>query len=237
MYLLKKLLLCKLLLGFVWSSCFIILVLKCCFDETTEILGLALATPIKHTLYLTKTMLAIDSNRLNNRLKKNSRFKSFLRPYKISMKVILIFMLKKKYYAQITKIDFDFSGQKSNKHYKFNDNLKTILLLQYFYYDCLYTVFLNLYTITKSKFKYFLWAVKEASANDLPINPWKNLLFSAIIEDYVLVDLCSKRVINVEMPGQRQLLAKRAYLNSSSHTKYSANLIFILFSGLKSCTN
>ncbi|RNA18373.1 hypothetical protein BpHYR1_005351 [Brachionus plicatilis] len=57
---------------------------------------------------------------------------SFLKPYKISMilaakhrkkshfdslvllvKVILIFIVKKKYYAQITKIDFDFSGQKS----------------------------------------------------------------------------------------------------------------------------
>ncbi|RNA32431.1 hypothetical protein BpHYR1_017500, partial [Brachionus plicatilis] len=39
-------------------------------------------------------------------------FESFLSPFKISMKDILIFMLKKNY-AQITKIDLDFSGQKS----------------------------------------------------------------------------------------------------------------------------
>ena len=28
---------------------------------------------------------------------------------------------------------------------------------------------------------------------------------------------------NVEAPGQRQLLARRAYLNSSSHTTWSGN--------------
>ncbi|RNA33142.1 hypothetical protein BpHYR1_037080 [Brachionus plicatilis] len=62
---------------------------------------------------------------------KEKYIKSFISlPYKISMrpntekkshfdslvllvKVILIFMLEKKYYAQITKIDFDFSSQKS----------------------------------------------------------------------------------------------------------------------------
>ncbi|RNA36947.1 hypothetical protein BpHYR1_037044 [Brachionus plicatilis] len=38
----------------------------------------------------------------------------FLRPYKISMKVFLIFMLKKIYYAQKTKIDYDFSAKNPN---------------------------------------------------------------------------------------------------------------------------
>ncbi len=40
---------------------------------------------------------------------------------------------------------------------------------------------------------------------------------------YLIFDLCSKSVIKVEIPGQRQLLASRAYLNSSSQTKYSKN--------------
>ncbi|RNA12806.1 hypothetical protein BpHYR1_039178 [Brachionus plicatilis] len=74
-------------------------------------------------------------------------FQSFLRPYKISMvnhtfykyslyllynihtllinKVILIFMLKKKY-AQITKIDLDSSGQKSKK-----SHLDSLVLLAF----------------------------------------------------------------------------------------------------------
>jgi len=35
-------------------------------------------------------------------------------------------------------------------------------------------------------------------------------------------DVCSSRVVSVETPGQRQLLASSAYLNSSSQTKCSA---------------
>lgn len=34
-------------------------------------------------------------------------------------------------------------------------------------------------------------------------------------------DVCNKRVTNVDVPGQRQLLARRAYLNSSSQTMCS----------------
>jgi hypothetical protein len=46
-------------------------------------------------------------------------------------------------------------------------------------------------------------------------------------------DVCSNRVTKVEAPGQVQLFAKRAYLNSSSQTTYSANFTCSLFSGLK----
>lgn len=36
------------------------------------------------------------------------------------------------------------------------------------------------------------------------------------------LDVCSKSVTNVDVPGHRQLLASKAYLNSSSHTTCSA---------------
>lgn len=42
----------------------------------------------------------------------------------------------------------------------------------------------------------------------------------------------SRRVTSVEAPGQVQLFAKRAYLNSSSQTTNSANFTCNLFSGL-----
>ena len=40
---------------------------------------------------------------------------------------------------------------------------------------------------------------------------------------YAPLDVCSRRVTRVEAPGHRQLLANRAYLNSSSHTTCSEN--------------
>lgn len=41
----------------------------------------------------------------------------------------------------------------------------------------------------------------------------------------------------VDIPGQRQSLANKPYLNSSSQTIYSANFIFITFSGRNNWTN
>ena len=49
---------------------------------------------------------------------------------------------------------------------------------------------------------------------------------------YCPLDVCSRSVTNVEAPGHVQLFASRAYLSSSSHTTCSANLTWILFSGL-----
>lgn len=49
-------------------------------------------------------------------------------------------------------------------------------------------------------------------------------------------DVCRRSVTNVEVPGQVQLLARSAYLNSSSQTTCSANLTWSLFSGRKICT-
>lgn len=45
--------------------------------------------------------------------------------------------------------------------------------------------------------------------------------------------VCSRRVTSVEAPGQVQLFASSAYLNSSSHTTNSANFTCNLFSGRK----
>ena len=39
---------------------------------------------------------------------------------------------------------------------------------------------------------------------------------------YVPRDVCSRSVTSVDMPGHMQLLASKAYLNSSSHTTCSA---------------
>lgn len=53
---------------------------------------------------------------------------------------------------------------------------------------------------------------------------------------YCPLEVCSRRVTKVEAPGHVQLFAKRAYLNSSSHTTCSANFTWSLFSGRKICT-
>lgn len=50
------------------------------------------------------------------------------------------------------------------------------------------------------------------------------------------LDVCKRRVTSVDAPGHVQLLANRAYLNSSSHTTCSANFTWSLFSGRKICT-
>ena len=47
----------------------------------------------------------------------------------------------------------------------------------------------------------------------------------------------SRRVVRVETAGRTQLLASRAYFNSSSQTMWSAKLIWNLFSGRRICTN
>ena len=49
-------------------------------------------------------------------------------------------------------------------------------------------------------------------------------------------DVWSRSVTKVDVPGVRQLLASRAYLNSSSQTTCCANLTCNLFSGRKICT-
>lgn len=46
-------------------------------------------------------------------------------------------------------------------------------------------------------------------------------------------DVCNSNVTNVLAPGQVQLLANKAYLNSSSHTTCSANFTCNLCSGLQ----
>ena len=48
--------------------------------------------------------------------------------------------------------------------------------------------------------------------------------------------MCNKSVTSVDVPGHVQLLANKAYLNSSSQTTCSANLTCNLFSGRNICT-
>lgn len=64
---------------------------------------------------------------------------------------------------------------------------------------------------------------------------WKISSFFSLIT-YWPREVCRRRVTRVEAPGHVQLFANKAYLNSSSHTTYSANFTCNLFSGLKICT-
>lgn len=53
-----------------------------------------------------------------------------------------------------------------------------------------------------------------------------------VVYTYCPRDVCSSRVTSVLAPGQVQLLASNAYLNSSSQTTCSANFTCSLCSGL-----
>ena len=63
----------------------------------------------------------------------------------------------------------------------------------------------------------------------LPHDNFVHSEFIQSLDTYFPWEVCSKSVTRVEIPGVRQLLVRRAFLNSSSQTTCWANLTWIFF--------